>query len=94
MKHKKILAVLLGMILIFALSACGNDDDDYGPLLEALKKEELYQGDLTTGTVGDTIKNSFFEWKVNSVKSETELNGKSAESGKKFVVVNISVKYD
>lgn len=91
MKHKKIIAVLLGIILIFAFSACGSDND-YGPLLEALKKAELYQGDLTTGTVGDTIKNSFFEWKVNCVKSETELNGKSAESGKKFIVVNISVK--
>lgn len=135
MKHKKILAILLGLMLIFAFTACGDDGSDtgtddasqtttgsdqgesdstasdsgtdssnssdsktggtsksYGPLLTALKKADLYAGTLTTGVVGDTMKNSFFNWKVNSVKTATKLSGKSAGSGKKFVVVSITVK--
>ena len=127
MKQKKILAVILGLALIFAFTACGGGDEgsdrddspaaaaqngssgtassgadadndskdqseDYGPLLKDLKKAKLYEGKLTTGKVGDTMKNSFFHWKVNSVRTKTKLDGKSAGAGKKFVVVNISVK--
>lgn len=92
MKHKKLLAVLLGIMLALTFTACGSDDKEPGPLLNELKEAEFYQGELTTGMVGDTMKNSFFEWKVNSVKTETELSGKPAGAGKKYVVVNISVK--
>lgn len=139
MKHKKLLAVLLGLMLVFAFSACGssenksgNDDssqktateDDktkdnetssdapdssaenpgktatkdnkaFGPLAEKVKAvwDKKYEyGDLIVGTVGDTLKNEFFDWIVNSVDTKTKLHGKSAGKGYKYVVVNVTIE--
>lgn len=67
------------------------DGQEYGELMEALMETDLHMGELTTGLVGDTMSNSFFDWKVNSVETAKNLHGKSAGSGKKFIVANITV---
>lgn len=66
----------------------------YGELSKELK--DYWQGqsgyqNLSVGGVGDTLKNDFFDWTVNSVRTETALNGRNAASGKKFVVININM---
>lgn len=72
-------------------SSSQNENREYGDLMKALKKTDLYAGELTTGFVGDTMSNEFFDWTVNSVKTMKKLEGKSAGSGKKFIVANITV---
>ncbi len=87
--NKKKTIVSLCLVLMLVFTACGGEK--YGPLLAAAKEAELYAGKLTTGFVGDTLTNSFFEWTVTNVRTETELYGKTANAGKKFVVMDVSV---
>ena len=90
---KKSIIIGLCMVLVLVFTACGGEKEKqaYGPLLEAAKEAELYAGKLTTGFEGDTLSNSFFEWTISDVRTETELYGKTANAGKKFVVMNVSV---
>ena len=93
MIKKKHIIVGLCMVLALVFTACGGEKETqaYGPLFEAAKEANLYVGDLTTGFEGDTLSNSFFEWTISDVRTETELYGKTANAGKKFVAMDVSV---
>lgn len=91
MKKSKYIVISLCLALVLALTACGGEEKNYGSLLEQAKEAELYVGSLTTGLLGDTLSNSFFEWTVKDVRTEKEIYGKTAKDGKKFVIVDISV---
>lgn len=70
------------------------DNKAYGDLSHEVKADwdSKYQyGNLSIGTVGDTLVNDFFDWTVNSVDVKSEINGTSAGDGMQFVIVNMSM---
>lgn len=72
-----------------------DDNKAYGDLSKEIKADwdkKFKYGKLSVGTVGDTMANDFFDWTVNSVKTEKKLNGKSAGDGQKFIVINMTMK--
>lgn len=97
--RKRYIIVGLCIILILAFTACGGEKQsngesakrEYGSLLQEAKDAKIYAGELTTGMVGDTLSNSFFDWTISEVRTEKEIYGKTAKEGKKYVVVHVSV---
>lgn len=73
-----------------------DSNEDFGELSKAVKEQRDTEGYENTGTgvagVGDTIVNEFFDWTVNSVTTKTTVSGQSAGEGKKFVIINMTMK--
>ncbi|MGF6377064.1 hypothetical protein M2140_002146 [Clostridiales Family XIII bacterium PM5-7] len=93
MNIKKIILTTLCLVVCFAFAACGDKEQNFGGLHEEAKtayEDDL--GELQSGTIKDTLSNTFFDWTLNSVETKETLEGKTPEEGKIFVVANITVK--
>lgn len=93
---KKLITAVLCAALMLAFVSCGAEKtaDEPSGLAADVKAvwDELYEyGELSVAGEGETLSNAFFDWTLNSVRTETSLNGQDAADGKKFVVVNITV---
>jgi hypothetical protein len=95
----RIAAVALMAMLTFSLVACGDTNggnviSDIGRMLQA---EGRPYNNVTTGKVGDTLTNSFFDWTVKSVtaKDTVIVDGEEylpSVDGYKFLIVDITTK--
>lgn len=81
---------------IDAAQAADESNENYGDLSKEAKEYRDSEGYENNGTavagVGDTVKSDFFDWTVNSVKTKIKVGGQSAGEGKKFVIINITLK--
>ncbi|MDR1183479.1 MAG: DUF4352 domain-containing protein [Coriobacteriales bacterium] len=87
------IAAIVAALLACSLVACDTQND----ITRMLQSEGRPYNNVTTGKVGDTLTNTFFEWTVNSVTTEESLmlDGEEVSpntSGYKFVLVDITTK--
>jgi hypothetical protein len=88
-----VLAAMLTAVLAFSLVGCGSQLD----IAKMLEAEGRPFNNVTTGKVGDTLTNTFFEWTVKSavVKDSLTVDGEEYlpyADGYKFLLVDITTK--
>jgi hypothetical protein len=86
-------AAMLATVLAFSLVACGSQMD----IVKMLEAEGRPFNNVTTGKVGDTLTNTFFEWTVKSVVTKDTLTVDGEEyvpdtDGYQFLLVDITTK--
>ena len=82
---KKIIAsLLLALLLALSLTGCSSSDKD----------TVIYPNNdgLAKGQLGDTLRNSFFDFKVNSAYLTDKYEGYTAMEGYEFLVAEVTVK--
>lgn len=81
---KRIASLLLGLLVALSQTGCGSPDKD----------TLIYPNEngLAEGQLGDTLRNSFFDYKVISAYLTDEYEGYAAMDGCEFLVAEITVK--
>lgn len=94
----KILVLLVFVVIQFTFAACSSNSgedtegaDSLADTVKAVWDENYDYGTLSVGGEEDVLSNAFFDWKVNSIDTETSLHGSTAGDGKVFLIINISV---
>lgn len=103
---KKFLAGVLALSLVLSMSACGGSGSggegdgasgSGGGVVDRVGKMLTAQGreydKLITGSVGETLTNTFFSFTINDVKAADELDGYTPQTeGNKFIIADVTVK--
>ena len=78
--RRQVAVLLLAVVMIFSLSACGTAGQSQGneggivnDIKKMLKAEGRPYDDVFTGNVGDTLTNTFFAWRIKSVTTADSL---------------------
>ena len=90
---KRTISLLLALMMLLSLTACGEDGLSFKPGGDTSKDELIYPNDdgYALGYVGDTLRTSFFDMTVKDPYTCAEYDGLTPDEGYKFLVADITI---
>jgi hypothetical protein len=101
----RILAIAGCLLLLFAASACGGGgggsvggngptlsqaaNDFFANAKNTLESEGRPYNNVYSAKLGESLKNTFFDWVVSAVSKETSIDGFTPDSGNAFITADI-----
>lgn len=90
---KRLISLLAALVLLVSLTACseGGLNLDLNRSGDASKVIEPDKDGVAAGYVGDTLRTSFFDMKVENPKTVTEFDGLTPDAGCKFLTADLTL---